>query len=93
MEKEECAAVRLFGHWPCGLMDKALVFGTKDCRFESCQGHEFHKEDGVPGLHKGTADKGPSPLLVLAAISASAMRRKWMSGSPLQSSCDQEAED
>jgi hypothetical protein len=27
--------------WPCGLMDKALVFGTKDCRFESCQGHVF----------------------------------------------------
>ena len=26
---------------PCGLMDKALVFGTKDCRFESCQGHLF----------------------------------------------------
>ena len=23
-------------------MDKALVFGTKDCRFESCQGHIFH---------------------------------------------------
>ena len=23
----------------CGLMDKALVFGTKDCSFESCQGH------------------------------------------------------
>ena len=23
---------------PCGLMDTALVFGTKDCRFESCQG-------------------------------------------------------
>ena len=22
-------------------MDKALVFGTKDCRFESCQGHIF----------------------------------------------------
>ena len=20
-------------------MDKALVFGTRDCRFESCQGH------------------------------------------------------
>ena len=38
MEKEECAALRLFGHWPCGLMDKALVFGTKDCRFESCLG-------------------------------------------------------
>ena len=26
-------------HWPCGLMDKALLFGSKDCRFESCQGH------------------------------------------------------
>ena len=26
---------------PCGLMDKALIFGTKDCRFESCQGHTF----------------------------------------------------
>ena len=25
--------------WPCGLMDKALVFGSKDCRPESCQGH------------------------------------------------------
>ena len=25
---------------PCGLMDKALVFGTKDCSFESCQGHK-----------------------------------------------------
>ena len=23
----------------CGLMDKALVFGTKDCRLESCQDH------------------------------------------------------
>ena len=23
--------------WSCGLMDKALILGTKDCRFESCQ--------------------------------------------------------
>ena len=23
--------------WPCGLMGKALVLGTKGCRFESCQ--------------------------------------------------------
>ena len=28
----------IFLMWPCGLMDKAFVFGTKDCRFESCQG-------------------------------------------------------
>ena len=27
-----------FSIWPCGIMDKALVLGTKDCRFESCQG-------------------------------------------------------
>jgi hypothetical protein len=27
-------------------MDKALVFGTKDCRFESCQDHLFP----VPGM-------------------------------------------
>ena len=33
---------------PCGLMDKALVFGTKDCRFESCQGHLF-AFPSVPG--------------------------------------------
>ena len=24
--------------WPCGLMDKALVFGTKDCRFRVLPG-------------------------------------------------------
>ena len=33
---------------PCGLMDKALVFRTKDCRFESCQGHLLL---GVPSRH------------------------------------------
>ena len=40
--------------WPCGLMDKALVFGTKDCRFESCQGQLFPK---IPRL----LAKGVSP--------------------------------
>ena len=34
-----CGISRASFKWPCGLMDKALVFGTKDCRFESCQGH------------------------------------------------------
>ena len=29
-------------------MDKALVFGTKDCKFESCQGHEFYISAVVP---------------------------------------------
>ena len=36
--------------WPCGLMGKALVFGTKDCRLESCQGRfeprAFHMRSG-----------------------------------------------
>ena len=39
---------------PCGLMDKALVFGTKDCRFESCQGHYYwcHSfRQATPFLH------------------------------------------
>ena len=35
-----CDAKAPIVKWPCGLMDKALVFGTKDCRFESCQGHD-----------------------------------------------------
>ena len=30
-------------------MDKALVFGTKDCRFESCQGQRMQRE----GHHLG----------------------------------------
>ena len=34
-----CALSKMSPVRPCGLMDKALVFGTKDCRFESCQGH------------------------------------------------------
>ena len=38
----ECEELRIVVSWPCGLMDKALVFGTKDCRFESCQGHIFY---------------------------------------------------
>ena len=37
--RQACPQASPLGHWPCGLMDKALVFGTKDCRFESCQGH------------------------------------------------------
>ena len=30
-----------FSYWPCGPMDKASVYGTGDCRFESYQGHFF----------------------------------------------------
>ena len=31
--------IRPAAHWPCGPMDKASVYGTGDCRFESYQGH------------------------------------------------------
>ena len=40
--------VSLYLRGPCGLMDKALVFGTKDCRFESCQGHFRYGNIGSP---------------------------------------------
>ena len=41
--KDRCGSTvcMAFYRRPCGLMDKALVFGTKDCRFESCQGHQL----------------------------------------------------
>ena len=46
-------------NWPCGLMDKALVFGTKDCRLESCQGHGHcylcHKICFSPGREQQSA--------------------------------------
>ena len=33
-----------------GLMDKALVFGTKDCRFESCRDHFYYtRGSGLAG--------------------------------------------
>ena len=43
--------------WPCGLMDKALVFGTKDCRFESCQGQEQCQKRAASAIALG-AEKG-----------------------------------
>ena len=46
---------------PCGLMDKALVFGTKDCRFESCQGHPLCLAGRNPvAFHGYTAMDAPS---------------------------------
>ena len=40
---------------PCGLMDKALVFGTKDCKFESCQGH-FCEDEHVRRTYVSMSD-------------------------------------
>ena len=78
---------------PCGLMDKALVFGTTDCRFESCQGHAQHKEVSLAGLHKAAQGRGPWPQALFAAISAIAREGTCMPGLPVQSLHDQEAQD
>jgi hypothetical protein len=29
-------------NWPCGPMDKALDYESRDCRFESCQGRFYY---------------------------------------------------
>lgn len=39
---------------PCGLKDKQLVFGTRDCRFESCKDHRCTSPVRKPKTH-GTA--------------------------------------
>ena len=49
---------------PCGLMDKALVFGTKDFWFESCQGHAARNARIATPDHVGRLD----PLAVAVAM-------------------------
>ena len=63
---------------PCGLMDKALVFGTKDWRFESCQGHFLHS---LPRSTRETSSRKAymaatthSNMCVRISISAPSMR-------------------
>ena len=72
---------------PCGLMDKALVFGTKDCRFESCQGHarfkKKHKAQPARGhtQHGALWHFGPSshclPLLAWSLSTAPWCTEPW----------------
>ncbi len=52
-------------------MDKALVFGTKDCRFESCQGHPLHaSSQGRPHV----------PRSVCVRVCACQLRRREIAG-------------
>ena len=44
--------VTTFHHWPCGLMDKASVSDTGDCRFKSCQGRSFISVQQLKGRTK-----------------------------------------
>jgi hypothetical protein len=52
---------------PCGLMDKALVFGTKDCRFESCQGHFAQSAISQGGGNFSARDQVQAAVAQLAA--------------------------
>ena len=46
-------------------MDKALVFGTKDCRFKSCQGHwTIHTRQKTQTQWLSARSSGCWPLLV-----------------------------
>jgi hypothetical protein len=75
---------------PCGLMDKALVLGTKDCRFESCQGHNsfvaLHIEPTLPWCfmrHMTVAPTPPAPApprAFSAAIGRTTPSREGRSG-------------
>ena len=61
----------LDNQWPCGLMDKALVFGTKDCRFESCQGQLCFYTQHVclyPGAFISSRTRAVSTLWVASLL-------------------------
>ena len=57
-------------------MDKVLVFGTKDCRFESCQGHFMQ---AAPFF--GAGIQGAAGRTHLVATSSPTMRSAGDSGS------------
>ena len=52
---------------PCGLMDKALVFGTKDCRLESCQDQGVGKARGSSVTDAAWADAGAQHAIAARA--------------------------
>ena len=65
---------------PCGLMDKALVFGTKDCRFESCQGHPLVIVWSKPHLAQWASDESPSGDGGIRVWDTSASLAAWRHG-------------
>ena len=62
-------------------MDKALVFGTKDCRFESCQGHSLTLHSAAQGdPHRSESaqlDFVPCPRSGHVAIRAVRATARW----------------
>ena len=64
-----CLYLLCNGQRPCGLMDKALVFGTKDFRPETCQGQvlfvpsrlapSFPERCGPPAVPRGRRKSPP----------------------------------
>ena len=73
---------------PCGLMDKALVFGTKDCRFESCQGHcvAIRRQTVVPAFGWSFRNRA-ARARHLACVCRRALPHLQSSGAWLRSSC------
>ena len=55
-------------YWPCGLMDKALLFGSKDCRFESCQGQDFLKSKNTLTLANRSANANAHDMPTIKTI-------------------------
>ena len=55
-------------------MDKALVFGTKDCRFESCQGHTVRAGQG---FRSGDCSVNHSGTQIGARSETHSSGRRW----------------
>ena len=68
-------------------MDKALVFGTKDCRFESCQGHMFLMS--VSALSVSAQE--PIPFNTTAQGTAMLPMCRWRSQAGVNCHADDEA--
>ena len=71
-------------------MDKALVFGTKDCRFESCQGHVYSLcmplptklHSTIPRGGKTENPHGPQILKQRAWLFSACLSQRTRSGQP-----------
>ena len=60
-------SVMMRDHRPCGLMDEALVFGTKDCRLESCQNQGVGKARGLSVTDAACSEAGARHAIAACA--------------------------
>lgn len=78
--------------WPCGLMDKALVLGTKDCRFESCQGQACEDRIARPCWRAAVCGRRQPPAAGSPHASGHTEDVKWPRGVTV-STLDSESSD